>query len=192
MKARLAFLATASVVVVLSACGDVANLKATFTTSTDTMAVYALSGTPPSYPSAIAVLARQPVRVDASALFDIALDITPAGQAIVYPLKLVVPNPSGSRPVGLQVVAGSFDAATIAPKEGYQPDTAVVLNPDETLMIQSAHNGTGDVCQFAINPNIFAKIAVDSVNLASRTLYVRLGLDPNCGFRSFSEGIPTS
>ena len=192
MKARLAFLATASVVVVLGACGDVTHVKATFNTSTDTMAVFALSGTPPSYPSAIAVLARQPVRVDGSGLFDIALDITPAGQAIVYPRKLVVANPSISRTVGLQVLAGSFDAATIAPKEGYQTDTAVVLNPDETLMIQSTHTEQGDVCFGAISPYIYSKIAVDSVNLASRTLYVRLGLDPNCGFRSFSEGIPTS
>ena len=85
-----------------------------------------------------------------------------------------------------------FDAATIAPKEGYQTDTAVVLNPDETLMIQSTHTEQGDVCFGAISPYIYSKIAVDSVNLASRTLYVRLGLDPNCGFRSFSEGIPTS
>jgi hypothetical protein len=30
------------------------------------------------------------------------------------------------------------------------------------------------------------------VSLASRTVYLRLGLDPNCGFRSFAEGIPTS
>jgi hypothetical protein len=56
---------------------------------------------------------------------------------------------------------------------------------------QSAHNASGDLCQFAINPNIYAKIVVDSVNLASRTLFLRLGLDPNCGFRSFAAGIPT-
>jgi hypothetical protein len=32
---------------------------------------------------------------------------------------------------------------------------------------------------------------VDSINTASRTLYLRMGLDPNCGFRSFATGIPT-
>jgi hypothetical protein len=59
-------------------------------------------------------------------------------------------------------------------------------------MVQAAHNSSGDLCQFALNPNIYAKIAVDSINLASRTLFLRLGLDPNCGFRSFVAGIPTS
>ena len=38
----------------------------------------------------------------------------------------------------------------------------------------------------------FRKIAVDSVNLASRIIYLRMGFDPNCGFRSFATGIPTS
>jgi hypothetical protein len=31
---------------------------------------------------------------------------------------------------------------------------------------------------------------VDSVNLGSRTIFLRLGLDPNCGFRSFAAGLP--
>jgi len=80
-----------------------------------------------------------------------------------------------------------------APKSGYLVDTtAVVLSPGQTVAIQSQHNFQGDVCQFALNANIFAKLAVDSVNLASRTIYVRMGLDPNCGFRSFATGIPTS
>jgi hypothetical protein len=192
MKARLVIIATASAVVGLNACGDITSLKANFTTSIDTMSVFALSGTPPSYPSGLAVLARQPVRVDGAALFDVALDITEDGKAIVYPVKLVVPNPNGARPVGLQLLPTTFDEVTIAPKDGYQTDTAVVLHPNETLVVQSSHNSLGDVCQFAINPNVFAKIAVDSVNAATRTLYVRLGLDPNCGFRSFEEGIPTS
>ena len=64
--------------------------------------------------------------------------------------------------------------------------------PGETVVIQSAHNGDRDICQFALSPYLYAKIAVDSVSLATRTLYLRLGLDPNCGFRSFASGIPTS
>jgi hypothetical protein len=57
--------------------------------------------------------------------------------------------------------------------------------------VQSAHNTTGDLCQFALNPNLYAKIVVDSVNLATRIIYLKMGLDPNCGFRSFATGIPT-
>ncbi|MFL5499712.1 MAG: hypothetical protein ACJ79Q_00615 [Gemmatimonadaceae bacterium] len=190
MKARLVLLATMSVVVGLAACGDPTNVTANVPTSVDTLSVFALSGSPPSYPSGIAIVSRQPVKVDGFANFDIAFDIAPNGDAIIYPVKLVVSSPGGSRPVGLQKVAGTFDQVSTAPKDGYQTDTAVVLAPGETATIKSPHNTVGDICQFAIDANIFAKVAVDSVNLATRRMYLRLGLDPNCGFRSFAEGIP--
>ena len=192
MKARLALLATISVVVGLNACGDPTNLKASGLNSVDTLSVFALSGTPPSYPSGLNALARQPVRVDGNANFDVAFDIDNAGNTIVYPVKLVVNQPGGNRPVGMQLLTALFDSVAQAPKDGYQADTGVVVAPGQTLVIQSQHNFSGDICQFALNPNIYAKIAVDSVNLASRTLFLRLGLDPNCGFRSFAEGLPTN
>ena len=192
MKACLALIATMVVAVVLSACGDVAALTASFPTSLDTLSVFALSGTPPSYPSGIAIVAAQPVRVDGSASFDVALDINDAGNAVIYPVKLVVSSPGGSRVVGLQKVTGSFDSVLEAPKDGYETDSALVMMPGEVVAVQSAHNFSSDLCVFAVNPNLHAKITVDSVNLASRTLYLRMGLDPNCGFRSFASGIPTS
>ena len=193
MKARLALLATMSVVVGLNACGNPTSIRASLITSVDTTSVFALSGTPPSYPSAINLLARQPVRVDGSASFDVAFDIDADGNAVVYPVKQVVSTPGNSRAVGLQRLLVQFDSVTEAPKTGYAIDsTSFVLGPGATVVIQSQHNFSGDICQFALNPNIFAKIAVDSVNLVSRTVYIRMGLDPNCGFRSFVAGVPTS
>jgi hypothetical protein len=192
MKARLALFATMCVVVILNACGDPTNLRANALTSVDTLSVFALSGTPPSYPSGISIIARQAVRVDGFASFDVAFDIDASGNAVAYPVKLVVATPGGSRPVLLQKVGVPFAALPEAPKTGYQSDSSFVLIPGETLVIQSAHNGSGDICQFALSPYLFAKIGVDSVNLASRTIYLQLGLDPNCGFRSFASGIPTS
>ncbi len=192
MKARLALLATMCVVVVLNACGDPTSLKATALTSVDTLSVFALSGTPPSYPSGISIVARQAVRVDGFAGFDVALDIDAAGNAVVYPVTLVVSSPGGSRPVGLLKIVGSFETVLEAPTTGYKNDASFVLAPGETIVIQSAHNGSGDICQFALSPYLYAKIAVDRVSLATRTLYIRMGLDPNCGFRSFASGIPTS
>jgi hypothetical protein len=131
------------------------------------------------------------VRVDGSASFDVALDIDVAGNAIIYPVKLVVSSPGGSRVVGLQKVSGSFETLLEAPKDGYEADSGLVMTPGEVVAVQSAHNFSSDLCVFAVNPNIYAKITVDSVNLKSRTLYLRMGLDPNCGFRSFATGIPT-
>jgi hypothetical protein len=192
MKARLAVLATLCVVVVLNACGDPTNLRASSINSVDTLYVFALSGTPPTYPSGVSILGRSAVRVDGFAGFDVAFDIDASGKAVVYPVKLVVRNPGGSRPVGLQKVAGSFETVLEVPSTGYENDSSLVLAPGETVVIQSAHNGTNDICQYALSPYLFAKIAVDSVNLASRTIYLQLGLDPNCGFRAFASGIPTS
>ena len=192
MKARLALIATMCVVTVLNACGNVASLTATVPTSTDTLSLWALSGTPPSYPNAISIAARQIVRVDGFAAFDIAFDIDGNGKTVVYPVKLVVASPGGSRLVGLQKIPGSFETVLQAPTTGFQTDSALAIVPGETVVVESPHNGSGDICQFAISPNLYAKIAVDSVNLASRIIYLRMGFDPNCGFRSFADGIPPS
>jgi hypothetical protein len=192
MKARLAIIATMCVVVVLNACGDPTSLQANAITSVDTLFVFALSGTPPTYPSGISIVSRRAVRVDGFAGFDVAFDIDASGKAVVYPVRMVVTTPGGSRPVGLQKVAAAFDSVLEAPRTGYETDSSLVLSAGETLVIQAAHNGDQDLCRFALSPYLYGKIGVDSVNLASRTIYLQLGFDPNCGFRSFATGIPTS
>jgi hypothetical protein len=132
------------------------------------------------------------VPVDGFARFDVAFDIDASGNPVVYPVKLVVNSTGGSRPVGMLKLPQAFATVTEAPKTGFETDLPFVLAPGETLVVQSAHNFSGDICQFALSQYIYAKIAVDSVSLANRLIYLRLGLDPNCGFRSFASGIPTS
>jgi hypothetical protein len=188
MKAPLAVFATICFVAALNACGNPNSLQATLPVTADTLSLWALSGTPPTYPSGIAITSRQAVRVDASASFDVAFDINAGGAPVVYPPKLIA---SGTRPVGIQLVAGAFETVKEAPSSGFETDSALVLVPGQTVVVQSPHNIAGEVCQFAISPNLYAKITVDSVNLVSRILYLRMGLDPNCGFRSFADGIPT-
>ena len=192
MKARLAILSAMSVAVVLNACGDPTSLKATRLTTVDTLSVFALSGTPPSYPSGVSILSGQAFPVDGFALFDVAFDVNASGNAVVYPPKLVVRSLSGPRPVGLQKIMGSFESVLEAPNTGFNADASVVLAPGETVVIQSAHNGASDICQFALAPYVYAKITVDSINVATRILYLRMGVDPNCGFRSFASGVPAS
>jgi hypothetical protein len=191
MKARLALLATMCVVIVLNACGNIASLKATTPTFVDTLSLWALSGTPPSYPSAISIVTRQIVRVDGFAAFDVAFDIGSDGRARIFPVKLIVASPGGSRPVGIQKVSGLFDSVLVAPQNGYETDSSLVMAANEVVVVESPHNSSGDLCQFAISPNLYAKLTVDSVNIASRVIFLRMGFDPNCGFRSFADGIPT-
>ena len=115
-----------------------------------------------------------------------------SGNAVVYPPKLVVNSLAGPRQVGFLKATGSFESVLEAPSTGFGTDASVVLAPGETVVIQSAHNIPNDICQFALSPYIYAKITVDSVNVANRILYLRMGVDPNCGFRSFVSGVPTS
>jgi hypothetical protein len=192
MKARLAFLAAMCSALILTACGNPTNLKANLSTSTDSLTVWALSGTPPSYPSGVSLVGRQVVRVDGFASFDFALDIDANGNAVIYPVRLIVSTPGAGRLVGLQKVPGIFDSVTAAPKTGFETDSALVMAPGEVVTIQSPHNISQDICQFAISPYLYAKIVADSVNLASRTVFVRVVFDPNCGFRSLTNGVPTS
>jgi hypothetical protein len=135
---------------------------------------------------------RQVVRVDGFASFDVALDINADGNAVIYPVRLVVSTPGGGRPVGVQKVAGIFDSVSAAPKTGFEADSGLVMAPGQVVVIQSPQNLSGEICQFAISPFLYAKIVADSVNLASRTIFVRVGFDPNCGFSSLANGVPTS
>jgi hypothetical protein len=144
------------------------------------------------YPSGVSVLVGQAVPVDGFAIFDVALDVNASGNAVVYPPKLVVNSLAERRQVGLLKATGSFESVLEAPSTGFGTDASVVLAPGETVVIQSAHNISSDICQFALSPYIYAKITVDSVNVANRILYLRMGVDPNCGFRSFASGVPTS
>lgn len=180
----------AAAVTLLSACGDNNLFDATAPTIADDYTIFALTGTPPAYPSALDTYFRQPVRVDGSGAFDVAFDIDPSGKVIVYPVKLVVRSLTGERRVGLMRVTGDFDLVTSAPKATYQTDSALVVAPHEVIVIEAARNGSGDACQFALSPNIYTKLVVDTVAVATRTITLKTVMDPNCGFRSFEEGIP--
>ncbi|SRR6266498_2001533 len=174
----------------LSACGNDTLFNASLPTSADVYTVFALTGTPPSYPSALDTYFRQPVRVDGAGSFDVAFDLDSGGNVIVYPVKLVVRSLSGDRRVGLMKVAGDFASITSAPKATYQTDSAVVATKGEVIVVEAARNRSGDACQFALSPNIYTKVLIDSIAPATRTIVLQTVMDPNCGFRSFETGIP--
>lgn len=174
---------------VLTACGDPQSLRAFLPTANDAYAVFALTGTPAAFPSAINTFARSVVRVDGNANFDVAFDLDAQGRVIVLPVQKVVSLPGGSRRVGLRKVEGTFDAVTIAPTGTYG-DSVIVASPGEVIVAQSARNGANDACQFDISPFIYTKLVIDSVASPTRTIFVRTVLDPNCGFRSFEAGVP--
>ena len=130
--------------------------------------------------------------MDGFAAFDIAFDIVSPTQVRVLPVHLVVSSPSGVRIVGLARAPGVFEALGSAPSSGYQTDSSVVLSIGDLMVIQTTRAQAGEICSYSISPYLYAKLAILSVDVSSRLIRFVIGLDPNCGFRSFQPGIPTS
>src|SRR5687767_3015096 len=90
MNFRFAILAMLSTTVVLGACRDPLQLQATEPTLTDTLTVYALSGTPPGYPNALSLIARGPIALSGFGGFDVAFDIDASNRVLVHAARRVI------------------------------------------------------------------------------------------------------
>lgn len=176
----------------ITGCGESSLLQANLPTARDSYTIFALTGSPVAYPSGINTFSRQAVRVDGNANFDVAFDIDASGSAVVYPARLVVSAIGGNRPVGIRKVPGTFESILSAPTGAYPDSLPVVAVAGDVIVIESARNGQGDACQFALSPFIYAKLLIESIVPATRTIVVQSVLDPNCGFRSFESGIPAN
>jgi len=190
MKFCLALLAMVSTVAGLGACRDPIELQATEEVFTDTLTVYALSRTPPGYPNALSLPARQLVSVSGFGGFDIAFDLDDSNRVLILPARRVVTFGRAVPQVGLQIVPGTFESVTAAPSSGYKVDSTVVASAGDVIVLEAMHNGEGDICTFALSPNVYAKISIDTIFVATRTIKFRFVYDPNCGYRSFAPGIP--
>lgn len=186
----LAFAGTAS----LASCDDPFALQATNAVIFDTVAVYAITGTPASFPAAWNSVFGRVARIDPSIDFDIAFDIEGNGEVRLIPARLISSTKfsfgqnQATQQVGIQVSSGSFESVTLAPTGGYTRDSVVTASVGETVVLQI----DSDVCINSFGQGRYAKMIIDSVNAASRLIYFRGARDPNCGFRSFRPGIPNS
>ncbi len=176
----------------VAACDDPIGLQAGIGTLTDTFTVFALSGTPSNVPVALSTTDRIAVRMADQLAFDVAFDIDASGSLKAFPVRQVVPFRviagilQPTHRVGLQKATTTFDNLTRAPSGGYNYDSVTVVRAGETLVVevQAAQ------CSFSFSPNLYTKIAIDSVFTGSRSIRIRTVHDPNCGFRSFKPGIP--
>lgn len=176
----LAALATA-------ACGDPTRPDAELEVKIDTISLYALNGTPPSAPVGFSILDRRLHALDAGFGFDVALDIDAQGRPVLYPVRAVASSIVGAKSVGLRTVGESFEQLTRAPRGDFRRDTALVVNLGQTAVVEVPT----PVCQFSVmGVNLYAKLVVDSVRLSDRRIFLRIGTNPNCGFRSLVPGIP--
>jgi hypothetical protein len=140
------------------------------------------------------------VSADPSQNYDLVFDIRPDSAGVlrgfVLPPKVVALfGNAGIRRDSVD----AFEDIKQAPVTGYDDSTAVAVNPGDVLLIQAQTTAcSGEVLtqrQF-----MYSKIVIDSVNTspfdpitnpAGSSIYFRIRVDPNCGFISFADGIPT-
>lgn len=194
----LAVIAAAAVAVAAS-CGNPFAVTASLKDFTDTLSVYGLTEAPIVGPSAINTYQGKPVPTQPSTNYDIVFDIHPdstgAMAAWALPPRLV--GTFGSTGL-IKDTTRAFEDIKQAPVNGYDDSTAVRIRPGDVLLLQAqSYVCAGAVLQQRLY--IYSKIVIDSINLApfdpntnpnGSTIYLRITVDPNCGFISFADGLP--
>jgi hypothetical protein len=198
MKSRLLFSSVGLGALVAfgpSACNDPNRNNNVFAVVADTLQVFAMTGTPPSFPSAFLASAGAVTRADGSFNFDIAFDIDQSNKVIIFPQKLIgVPcvlgalncgGAAGAKPVGLQRITVPFDSLQRAPGSGYQFDSSFTMSPGQAVAMQVQSSSE---CPLSFSTVMYSKVVIDSLDPNRRAIYFRSVHDPNCGFRNLVPG----
>ena len=191
MNRLFPWLASLGALLLITGCGDPLRPRAQVPVLTDTLVAFALTGTPMTAPSALSTpsLVLLPPR-NAPGTFDVefelVFDIDQVGQARLYPASRIGLS---SRRIGFRNAEVPFEEVLEAPRGGYVRDTVWVATVGQAVIVEAEVNHCG---QFSLSRFMYSKLVVDSVRADSRLIYFRAVSDPNCGFRSFVEGIPES
>lgn len=174
-----------------AACGDPLGLPSPGASNrTDTVSLYALSGTPVTTPSGYIIAFRQVVRTDQTLLgFDFAFDIDSSGRPVLVPTgALGLPRASG-----IQRTLHAFDSVTVAPGGSYQSDSAVVVDSNAVMIIHSRPQ----TCSFSPSAlfALYAKLHVLEIDTTTgpngRRIVFEILTNINCGYRGLEPGLPT-
>jgi hypothetical protein len=182
----------ASVLVI--ACDDPLGVNATTATQSDTLSVFAMTGTPSAFPSGYSAGTGLISRIEPDISFDVVFDLTPDQKVRVIPARLISPlrvilgRTELTQQVGLQIATETFETIARAPTRGYKRDSIVTVSPGQAVLFEVL----SEVCsfQFTLSSVLYAKVVVDSIHPGSREIFFRAIRQPNCGFRSFAPGIP--
>jgi hypothetical protein len=179
--------ALAIALVAVVACEDVTrSIDPTTNVTEDTLTVFPLRGSPLSAPTALDLFTLRTLRVgETNVLYDLAVDTAGTG-AVLYPSQLI---DSESPATGMLEVASTFESILEAPTAGYQDTAAVSLGIGETVIVRARNLCAGG---FPGRDFFFAKIQLLDFGMSSgfRTARLRIRTNPNCGFRSFADGLP--
>ncbi len=177
----------ALLVIAIAACSDPFKLKAQYANEPFVYSLYGISGAgPANAPAALDFSTRSTVRVDGSFNFDVAFDFDGTGKIRILPQKLVGAAVTGARTVGLQRIPGVYETILDAPSKDWKFDSTLTVLPGEVVGVRI----TSGSCIYQISSELYAKFVVDSVKTGG-LIFGRGVINPNCGFKSFADGIPT-
>lgn len=149
--------------------------------------VWALTGAPTNFPTVHLVPQRLTVRPDAAGSFDLGFDIDPNGRVLILPVNRIVTPLGGNRSIGILKSDLPYADITAAPRDGYAFDSIVSVAVGEPFVVRVQTL----FCSTELRDHVFAKYIVDSIFPAERRIRISGRVNPNCGFRSFGEGVPT-
>lgn len=177
--------------VVAIACGDPTKPKATFANALSAYTLSPLTGAPATASTALSFLGGA-TRADARFAFDVAFDLDGNGRVLVYPVRTIAGGLAGSlKRVGLQRVGASFESLREAPERGYDTLAVQTLTPGVVLAVELLDFGNC-ISSFG-GQTLYAKLTIDSVDTATRRLFARTVVDPNCGYRGLvPDSIPST
>ncbi|MEX0908656.1 MAG: hypothetical protein WDZ58_02735 [Gemmatimonadaceae bacterium] len=156
----------------------------------DSLSAFPLTGSGPLTPTALNTPFGTVTAINSTANFDVVFDLDGQRRVVIYPVKLVVMPLTGISEVGLRKVEGTFESVQRAPSGIYETEEPLTVSVGEVVVIEARRNRQSDLCTFALSPNIYSRLVVDSVSAGTDAIWFRLVVNPNCGFRSFAPGLP--
>lgn len=163
--------------------------KALYPVVSDTIRVLALNGTSSEAQSGVRLLTAASTVPDFSEQFDFALDIDANGNVILIPRSKVVTCTTICQ-LGVRVIPADsvpFDSLFDAPPSGYTYDsvTTIPVGRIATFVTKEVYCQPSNISTY----DLYAKMIIDSVHVAERTIFARVASDPNCGFRGLVPGM---
>lgn len=184
MKARTFLVAlTLPALALAGACDDPTGFGASLETVTDTLIVRAFTGATTSDATAINTHRPAAVRTDLGSGYDIVFDLDQDGNVLLHPPSKI----ANVGRAGLREATEPFEQIAEAVVDGYNEMDTVTAAVGDVYYIRAFPPG----CSANIRPFVYSKLVIDSVDPVNRLIHVRITVNPNCGFRSFAEGVPT-
>lgn len=180
----------AGVVAAVAGCDDDLGLAAFAVRDPVSMTVYAMNGTAQTLPSGIEIRGLNVVRIDPSWSFDLAFDLDASNAVVVHTVRAVSTELSALPRVGIQTDTTGFDRILRAPTSGFVYDSSLTMTAGRTLLVDKIDPTCNRFGGAFLGFNIRAKIAIDSVSISRRAIYLKVLSNPNCGFRSLQPGEP--